>query len=76
MNQLFVCYFPINRLQYCSKADSSHILNSENQLFNLSVMFLIKHLSVKVKVKLSLCFNFTPCHEGILGEWLYSCTLS
>jgi len=20
----------------------------------------------------SLCFNWTPCHEGIFGEWRYS----
>jgi hypothetical protein len=26
----------------------------------------------KVKVKLSLCFNWTPRHEGVLGEWRYS----
>jgi hypothetical protein len=24
---------------------------------------------IKMKVKLSLCFNWTPCHEGTLGEW-------
>jgi hypothetical protein len=27
---------------------------------------------VKVKVKLSLCFNLAPRHEGVLGEWKYS----
>jgi hypothetical protein len=27
---------------------------------------------VKVKVKMSLCFNWAPCHEGILGKWRYS----
>jgi hypothetical protein len=26
----------------------------------------------KVKVKLSLCLNWTPRHEGVLGEWRYS----
>jgi hypothetical protein len=31
---------------------------------------------VKVKVKLSLCFNWAPCHESILGEWRYSFTHS
>jgi hypothetical protein len=30
----------------------------------------------KVKVKLSLRFNWTPRHEGILGEWRYSSTHS
>jgi hypothetical protein len=29
-----------------------------------------------VKVKLSLCFNQTPCHEGVLGEWNFSSTHS
>jgi hypothetical protein len=29
---------------------------------------------VLVKVKLSLCFNWAPLHEGILGEWSYSST--
>jgi hypothetical protein len=23
-------------------------------------------------VKLSLCFNWAPRHEGVLGEWSYS----
>jgi hypothetical protein len=31
---------------------------------------------VKVKVKLSLCFNWTPRPKGILGEWKYSVTHS
>jgi len=26
----------------------------------------------KVKVKLSLCFNWAACHEDVLGEWRYS----
>jgi hypothetical protein len=25
-------------------------------------------------VKLPLCFNWAPCHEGVLGEWRYSAT--
>jgi hypothetical protein len=28
----------------------------------------------KGKVNLSLCFNWTPRHEGVLGEWRYSST--
>jgi hypothetical protein len=31
---------------------------------------------VKLKAKLSLYFNWAPRHEGILGEWRYSCTHS
>jgi hypothetical protein len=30
----------------------------------------------KVKVKLSLCFNWAPRHEDVLGEWRYSSTYS
>jgi len=26
---------------------------------------------IMVKVKLSLCFNWAPCHEGVLGVWSY-----
>jgi hypothetical protein len=29
-------------------------------------------LSGKVKVNLSLCFNWAPRHKGVLGEWRYS----
>jgi len=29
-------------------------------------------LLIKVKVKFSLCFNWAPCHEGVLREWGYS----
>jgi hypothetical protein len=29
-------------------------------------------VKVKVKVKLSLCFNWAPRHGGVLGEWRYS----
>jgi hypothetical protein len=32
--------------------------------------------SYMVKVKLSLCFNWAPRHEGVLGEWMYSSTHS
>jgi hypothetical protein len=29
-----------------------------------------------VRVKLSLCFNWAPRHEGVIGEWRYSSTHS
>jgi len=32
------------------------------------------HTHTKGKVKLSLYFNWTPRHEGVLGEWRYSFT--
>jgi hypothetical protein len=31
---------------------------------------------VHVKIKLFLCFNWAPRHEGVLGEWKYSSTHS
>jgi hypothetical protein len=31
---------------------------------------------ILLRVKLSLCFNWAPCHEGVLGEWRYSSTHS
>jgi hypothetical protein len=30
----------------------------------------------KGKVKLPLCFNWAPRHEGVLGEWMYNSTHS
>jgi hypothetical protein len=41
-------------------------------------MIMIPHRTapvlVKVKVKLSLCFNWAQRHEDVLGEWRYSST--
>jgi hypothetical protein len=37
---------------------------------------LAKGGKLKVKVKLSLCFNWGPRHEGVSGEWRYSSTHS
>jgi hypothetical protein len=31
---------------------------------------------LRLKVKLTLCFNSTPRHEGVLREWRYSSTHS
>jgi hypothetical protein len=38
--------------------------------------YLPSHQHSKVKVKLSLCFNWAPCHGGVLGECRYSSTHS
>jgi hypothetical protein len=42
------------------------------------VRILLQHniCYIEVKVELSLCFNWTPCHVGVLGEWRYSSTHS
>jgi hypothetical protein len=37
---------------------------------------LLRVEKAKVKVKLSLCFNWAPLHKGVLGEWRYSSTHS
>jgi len=31
---------------------------------------------IYIKVKFSLCFNWAPCHDGVLGEWRYCSTHS
>jgi hypothetical protein len=31
---------------------------------------------IKDKIKVILCFNYAPCHEGVLEEWMYSSTHS
>jgi len=41
-------------------------------LRNIKVgIFHPKHFQTRqqVKVKVSLCFNYAPCHEGVLWEW-------
>jgi hypothetical protein len=35
-----------------------------------------RHFNIKAKVKLSLCFNWAPRHEGVLGMRRYSSTHS
>jgi hypothetical protein len=39
-------------------------------------MHIRKSAVCKVKVKLSLCFNWAPRYEGVLGEWKYISTHS
>jgi len=36
------------------------------------ISLFVAKFPYKVKVKLSLCFNWAPRHEGVLGEWKYS----
>jgi hypothetical protein len=38
----------------------------------VAVSYSLSSIKTKGKVKLSLCFNWTPRHEGVLGEWRYS----
>jgi hypothetical protein len=51
------------------------IFNMNTFHFYVTARFTILEL-ITVKVKLSLCFNWAPRHEGVLGEWRYSSTHS
>jgi hypothetical protein len=48
---------------------------SKDWILPQSIFFTVCSCS-KVKVKLSLFFDWVRCHEGILGEWRYSSTHS
>jgi hypothetical protein len=56
-----VCWYFVNSLSYKM---------SEERFLGMTCMH-----SSKVKV-MSLCFNWAPCHEGMLGEWRYSASHS
>jgi hypothetical protein len=43
-------------------------LRAEETLLMSTAMKASYHITMKVKVKLSLCFNWAPCHEGVLGS--------
>jgi hypothetical protein len=43
---------------------------------NSRLLTLEKSFTIKRKVKLPLCFNRAPRHEGVLGEWRCSSTHS
>jgi hypothetical protein len=66
MEHLWLCYFsPAATTTY------------RNKLMNLTeVTPKSKWLTVLCFLKLSLCFNWAPRHEGVLGEWRYSSTHS
>jgi hypothetical protein len=50
----------------------------KHELINLKILWsmVAVKVSVKVKVKLSPCFNWAPRHEGVVGEWRYNSTHS
>jgi hypothetical protein len=50
------------------------LLPSQYSVSKITILYL--SLWVCLKVKLSLCFNRAPRHEGVLGEWRYSSTHS
>jgi hypothetical protein len=54
------------------------LLNEDSLLMNTCEMSGRKQekFVCVLKVKLSLCFNKAPRHEGVLGEWRYSSTHS
>jgi hypothetical protein len=51
-------------------------VHSKFDLLNVVLLFIQSQLLFYIhgqgKVKLSLCFNWAPCHGGVLGEWIYS----
>jgi hypothetical protein len=49
---------------------------AEYRFMNLKENHAYTYYKVKVKVKLSPCFNWAPHHESVLGEWRYSSTHS
>jgi hypothetical protein len=56
----------------CPDRDSNPVFERSNTKHTWDRPFLY----IKIKVKLSLCFNWAPRHEGVLGEWWYSSTHS
>jgi hypothetical protein len=53
-----------------------YILLCVRPLYGFLCLNLSALLQASQKVKLSLCFNWAPRHEGVLGEWRYSSTHS
>jgi hypothetical protein len=62
----FINYLSHNRFWWSSKHGSS--------FHNMNIT--VCKFRSKVKIKLSLCFNWAPRHGGVLGEWRYSSTHS
>jgi hypothetical protein len=59
------------------KADHSPSSNAEfKNVYSYNVTTTALPLLLKVKVKLPLCFNLEPRHEGVFGEWRYTSTHS
>jgi hypothetical protein len=56
--------------------EQTHNLATENKCFETVVKLKYFGRKVNVKVKLSLCFNWAPRHEGGLGERRYNSTHS
>jgi hypothetical protein len=47
----------------------------QSALSEIRSVIIMQWFRSKVKVKLSLCFNWAPRHEGVLEEWRYSSIL-
>jgi hypothetical protein len=52
-----------------------HLITRTSILIIWSILARPIHVCI-IKVKLFLCFNWAPRHEGVLGEWRYSVTHS
>jgi hypothetical protein len=72
-------YILVSWILFCwiSRLTSSRTLSKGGQgptqpcMISIGYSF-IRCKAVSLKVKLSLCFNWAPRHESVLGEWRYS----
>jgi hypothetical protein len=58
-----------------STAPKRHRLEWSDEIILLTSLYKVR-VTVKIKVKLSLGFNWAPRHEGVSREWRYSSTHS
>jgi len=60
----------LDRLKKTMKTEQQVLSTIEPHILRMEGEYLEKlsHLLVKVKLKLSLCFNWAPRHEGVLGS--------
>jgi hypothetical protein len=59
-----------------SKVKTTRLKDRDSKYQATTVWSLFIRKNIKVKLKLSLCFNWAPRHGGVLGEWRYSSTHS
>jgi hypothetical protein len=57
-------------------ACSLYLLSYRGSGYKMHMFIFMWQRPLKVKVKLSLCFNWAPRYEGVLGEWRCSFTHS
>jgi hypothetical protein len=60
--------------RYPSALSSQFTPSHPVSLRSISILFSHLRLGLKQNVKLSLCFNYAPRHESVLGEWRHIST--